>query len=130
MHVHCRAGVEVVFAMLPGSVEVERRFPVMAHIKSKPRNRLDTNISLRVRMFSQALFDLQSYPWHTYCLAHPLTVKVPVCAGRGITPEAIEAKVLVGTKPTSSSSKLLLALQAAVVFSELKGRQTRCTRSA
>lgn len=53
--------VEVLFVVVRGSEEDEHRFPVMAHAKSKPRNRLDKNLSLC--MFSQDLFYCQSCPY-------------------------------------------------------------------
>ena len=54
---------QLVFVMVPGSVEDERRFSAMNFIQSKVRNRLDEHLGLCVRMFTQDLFDLRSFPF-------------------------------------------------------------------
>ncbi|KXZ47967.1 hypothetical protein GPECTOR_31g329 [Gonium pectorale] len=58
------AMAELVFVMVPGSVEDERRFSAMSFlIKNKTRNSLCKNLSLCVRMFSQRFFTQEDFPY-------------------------------------------------------------------
>jgi hypothetical protein len=54
---------ELVLVMVPGSVEEERTFSTMSFIKSKLRNRLDEHLRPAVQLFSQRMFDLDSFPY-------------------------------------------------------------------
>jgi len=54
---------QLVFVMVPGSVEDERRFSAMAYLQDPTRNRLDEHLALCVRMFTQDLFDLHTFPF-------------------------------------------------------------------
>jgi len=54
---------EIVFMMVPGSVEDERHFSAMAIIKDKVWNRRDPHLPSCVRMFTQDLYTLRSFPF-------------------------------------------------------------------
>ena len=54
---------QLVFVMVPGSVEDERRFSSMAFVQDSARNRLDEHLALCVRMFTQDLYDLETFPF-------------------------------------------------------------------
>ena len=54
---------QLVFVMVPGSVEDERRFSAMGYVQDSVRNRLHEHLGLCVRMFSQDLFDLRTFPF-------------------------------------------------------------------
>ncbi len=54
---------QLVFVMVPGSVEDERRFSSMGYLQDPTRNRLDGHLALCVRMFTQDLFDLRTFPF-------------------------------------------------------------------
>ncbi len=50
--------------MVPGSVEDELRFSAMAYLQDPARNRLlDERLALCVRVFTQDLFDVHTYPF-------------------------------------------------------------------
>ncbi|PNH11804.1 hypothetical protein TSOC_001293 [Tetrabaena socialis] len=55
---------ELVFVMVPGSVEDERRFSALAFIKSKVRNRLTDHLGVCMRMFSQEFFTAHTFPYN------------------------------------------------------------------
>ncbi|GLC37874.1 hypothetical protein PLESTB_001485400 [Pleodorina starrii] len=55
---------QLVFVMVPGSVEDERRCAAMAYVQDPTRNcLLHEHLGLCVRMFTQDLFDLRSFPF-------------------------------------------------------------------
>ncbi|KXZ41400.1 hypothetical protein GPECTOR_491g441 [Gonium pectorale] len=53
----------MVFVMMPGSVEDERRFSVMSFLTNKWRNALEKNLRLCTRMLSQRFFTQRDFPY-------------------------------------------------------------------
>lgn len=55
---------ELVFVMVGGSVEDERKFSAMSFIKNKQRNKLQaSHLSMCVRMFADELYSVGTFPY-------------------------------------------------------------------
>jgi hypothetical protein len=55
---------EICLTVVCGSVADERVFSAMNFIKNDIRNRLETHLDACVQVYTQDLFDVQSFPYH------------------------------------------------------------------
>ncbi|NCB23801.1 MAG: hypothetical protein EOM56_13415, partial [Deltaproteobacteria bacterium] len=57
------AFAKLAIVMVPGSVEEERVFSAMNFLKNQTRNSLDTHLEDAVRVFTQALYTVHTFPY-------------------------------------------------------------------